>query len=336
MRRPIFAISLFLSVSTMMIIMLSVFTIESLANKTLASTTSTIENSMTNTTITTITNASLSSLNNTETEKIRVGDIDIAYKIFGKGEPLFLIPGFSMTMDVWDPVMVDKLSLNHTIILFDNRGIGKTTVGNKAWSIEQFANDTAGLIDALGIQKPVDILGTSWGGYVAQELALSHPQKVNKLILYGTDCGGKSTVLSPQLSPEVGRSVEYGNASIDTFVSIFFPEEWLNENENAAYIQNIFSAMASSFNATPKENIQHQAQTTYNWKGTCDRLSSITKPTLVMTGTDDIIRPPINSIMLAEKIPGAWLIQIKDAGHGLMYQYPEKFAKILETFLTVT
>ena len=49
-----------------------------------------------------------------------------------------------------------------------------------------------------------------------------HPQKVNKLILYGTDCGGKATILSPQISPEIGRSVESGNATIDTFVSIFF------------------------------------------------------------------------------------------------------------------
>ena len=188
----------------------------------------------------------------------------------------------------------------------------------------------------MGIQKPVDILGTSWGGYVAQELTLTHPQKVNKLILYGTDCGGKATILSPQISPEVGRSVESGTASIDTFVSIFFPKEWLNDDENATYIQNIFSAMAPSFNATPKENIQYQAQTTYNWKSACDRLSSITKPTLVVTGTEDIVRPPANSIMLAEKIPGAWLVQIKDAGHGLMYQYPEKFADVVETFLEVT
>jgi pimeloyl-ACP methyl ester carboxylesterase len=58
------------------------------------------------------------------------------------------------------------------------------------------ANDAAGLIDTLGIQKSVDILGLSWGGYVAQELTLMHPQKVNKLILYGTDCGGKATILS--------------------------------------------------------------------------------------------------------------------------------------------
>lgn len=272
----------------------------------------------------------LSFLHNIQTKMVRVNDIDIAYKIFGKGEPLLLIPGFSMTMDIWDPVTLYKLSSNHTIIIFDNRGLGKTTVGTKTWSIEQFANDTAGLIDALGIKKPVDILGTSWGGYIAQELTLMHPQKVNKLILYGTDCGGNATILSPKISQELGRGIESGNATIDTFLSILFPEEWINEN--AAYVQEVFSAATP----VPEENIQQQAQTTYNWQGACDRLSSITKPTLVVTGTDDIVRPPANSIMLAEKIPGAWLVQIRGGGHYVMFQYPEQFAAVLETFLSVT
>ncbi|HEX6282524.1 MAG TPA: alpha/beta hydrolase [Nitrososphaera sp.] len=269
----------------------------------------------------------LSFLHNIQTKMVRVGDIDIAYKIFGKGEPLLLIPGFAMTMDIWDPVTLYKLSSNHTIIIFDNRGLGKTTVGTKTWSIEQSANDTAGLIDTLGIKKPVDILGTSWGGYVAQELTLMHPQKINKLILYGTDCGGNATILSPQISPEVGRGIESGNATIDTLVSIIFPEEWIKEN--AAYIQEVFSAATP----VPEENIQHQAQTTYNWQGACDRLSSITKPSLVITGTDDIVRPPANSIMLAEKIPGAWLVQIRGGGHGIMWQVPNEFSAIVQTFL---
>ena len=75
----------------------------------------------------------------------------------------------------------------------------------------------------------------------------------------------------------------------------------VKRKEIAPYVQKVFSAMTPSFNSTPKENIQHQAQTTYNWKGACDRLSNISKPTLVIVGTDDIVRPPANSLMLAEK-----------------------------------
>ncbi|HEX6379349.1 MAG TPA: alpha/beta hydrolase, partial [Nitrososphaeraceae archaeon] len=115
------------------------------------------------------------SLDNIETKKVRAGDIDIAYKIFGKGKPLLLIPGFSMTMDMWDPNVLNRLSSNHTIIVFDNRGIGLTTAGNdsKRFSIPQFANDTAGFLAALKLDdgssnsQPIDILGLSLGGFIA-------------------------------------------------------------------------------------------------------------------------------------------------------------------------
>lgn len=127
---------------------------------------------------------------NIDTKKIRIGDIDIAYKIFGKGDPLLFISGFSMAMDMWEP-MLNGLPENHTIILFDNRGIGQTTAaGNETttsagtlFTIDQFTNDTAALIDALKIRQPVDVLGLSLGGFIAQEIALSHPEKVNRLIL---------------------------------------------------------------------------------------------------------------------------------------------------------
>ena len=162
-------------------------------------------------------------------KKVHVGDIDIAYKMFGKGEVLVLIPGSSMTMDEWEPNVLNRLSSNHTVIIFDNRGIGKTTAGNKTWSIEQFANDTAGLLDALKIEKPIDVLGFSLGGFIAQELTLMHPQKVTKLILYATSCGGKATI-PPQISPTVMKSMMSGNASKDTFLSALFPKEWIKAN----------------------------------------------------------------------------------------------------------
>jgi pimeloyl-ACP methyl ester carboxylesterase len=90
-------------------------------------------------------NSNVTSPQDLPAKKIHVGDIDIAYRMFGKGEALLLIPGSSMTMDEWEPNVLNRLASNHTVIIFDNRGIGKTTAGDKTWSIEQFANDTAGL-----------------------------------------------------------------------------------------------------------------------------------------------------------------------------------------------
>jgi pimeloyl-ACP methyl ester carboxylesterase len=117
--------------------------------------------------------------------------------------------------------------------------------------------------------------------------------------------------------------------SIDTLLPTFFPKDWLKEKENAAYVQKAFSAAAP----VPKESIQHHNQAALGWKGTCDRLSSMNKPTLIMVGTDDIVRPPVNSLLLAQKIPGAWLVQIRGGGHGLMYQYPDEFSRVVLTFL---
>ncbi len=81
-------------------------------------------------------------LNSIETKKIQVGDIDVAYKMLGNGSPILLINGFSAPLDFWDPPLISKLASNHTVITFDNRGIGNTTSGKKQFSIRQFADDT--------------------------------------------------------------------------------------------------------------------------------------------------------------------------------------------------
>ena len=82
------------------------------------------------------------------------------------------------------------------MIIFDNRGVGNTTTGTKQFSIQQFANDSAGLLDALKIQK-ADILGYSLGSFIAQAVTTSYPEKVNKLILVASTCGGKENIPKP-------------------------------------------------------------------------------------------------------------------------------------------
>jgi pimeloyl-ACP methyl ester carboxylesterase len=325
MRRTTVAISLIYS---MFMIVATIFASALITNNHLAYATSTINS----TALTT--NALLDYI---ETKKVRVGDIDIAYKIFGKGKPLLLVPGFSMTMDMWDPNMLNRLSSNHTIIVFDNRGIGQTTAGNdpQKFSISQFANDTAGFLAALGLDgnnsnnQAIDILGLSLGGFIAQEFALTYPDKVDRLILVVSGCGGEESI-PPQLSPEAFRSMVSGNASKDLFLSTLFPKEWINENID--YIEKNF---VFPMGKIPAQNLLLQSQAAGKWEA-CDRLSNITSPTLVVAGTEDITAPPANSVMMAERIPGAWLVQIRGGGHGLIFQYPNEFSEVLETFLSVS
>ena len=103
-----------------------------------------------------------------KTEHVQVGDINTAYKRFGEGKPILFISGTSQTKDAWEPTLLSELAAtNHTVIIFDNRGIGETTVGTRPFSIQQFANGTAGLLDVLPIEK-ADVFGASLGSFVAQ------------------------------------------------------------------------------------------------------------------------------------------------------------------------
>jgi pimeloyl-ACP methyl ester carboxylesterase len=270
---------------------------------------------------------------NIPAKNIRVGDIDIAYKVFGKGDPFLLISGSGLVMDAWDPTMLTNLSSNHTVIIFDNRGVGNTTAGTKPFSIVQFANDTAGLLDVLKIQK-ADVLGFSMASFIAQELALLHPEKVNRLVLYGASCGGKDNI--PQ-SPEVVKILsDIVNNRIqdqEKALSVSYPLSWIKSNPNFTFPQP--KETISPDTLKKQFNIVESWFAT-NWSGVCGQLSKISVPTLVITGTEDVAVPAANSLIVAQKIPGSWLVQIKGAGHGLMQQYPEKFVRVLQTFLTTT
>ncbi|MFL6420470.1 MAG: alpha/beta fold hydrolase [Nitrososphaeraceae archaeon] len=288
-------------------------------------------------------------IQNIPVKRVHVGDIDIAYKVFGKGDPILLISAFGAPMDGWEPSTLRELSSNHTVIIFDNRGVGNTTTGTKPFSIQQFANDTAGLLDGLKIQK-ADVLGFSMGSFVAQQLTVTHPEKVNRLILYGASCGGKEGI-SP--SPEVIKLTKkhvnsiVSNTPIEpqevkTIVSLGFGPTWIklhpNFLETIPTASNLKDLILSGI--TPNAYMQqfNAVLNWYatNWSGVCSQLPNISKPTLVITGTEDVSVPAANSLIIAAKIPGAWLVQIQAAGHELMSQHPDKFNKVLQTFLATT
>lgn len=133
---------------------------------------------------------------NVPTKKVHVGDIDIAYKMLGKGDPILLFNGASDNMNAWDPSFLKGFSLNHTVIVFDSRGVGNTTAGSKPYSMQLLANDTAGLLDALNIDK-ADVFGYSLGSFIAQQFAVMYPEKTNSLILVASTCGGKDGINQP-------------------------------------------------------------------------------------------------------------------------------------------
>jgi pimeloyl-ACP methyl ester carboxylesterase len=285
-------------------------------------------------------------IQNIPVEKVQVGDIEIAHKILGKGDPILLVSGASADMNAWDPSFIRDLSLNHTVIVFDNRGVGNTTIGSKPYTIEQVANDTAGLLDALKIPN-ANVLGYSLGSFIAQQLTIMYPEKVNRLILVASSCGGEVSIPKPpefarlqsEIVDKISNNVSISQEEKRSLVSASLGAGWIRLHpdsvENIPEGQDLFASISPEAQEG-QLNIGLRWDAT-NWNGACDELARIAKPTLVITGTDDnAYVPHENSLIIAGKIPGAWLIQIENAGHAVMDQYPDEINKILQTFLSTT
>jgi pimeloyl-ACP methyl ester carboxylesterase len=286
-------------------------------------------------------------IQNTSGEKIvQVGDIDIAYKMSGNGEPVLLVSGGSADKNAWDPPFISDLSSNHTVIVFDNRGVGNTTIGSQPYTIEQLANDTAGLLDALEIQS-ANVLGYSLGSLIAQQLTITYPEKVSRLILVGANCGGADIIPKPpeflalqaEIVDKISNNVSISKEENIALINASLGAGWLRLHpesiENVPEGQDFFATISPEAQEG-QANIGLRWEAT-NWNGVCDELAKVAKPTLVITGTDDnAYVPHENSLVIAGKVPGAWLVQIENAGHAVMDQYPDEIGKILQTFLSTT
>ena len=261
---------------------------------------------------------------------VQVGDIKIGYRTVGSGPPLVMIMGYGSTMNLWEPALLDALAARYQVIVFDNRGMGLTEAGARDFSLEQFADDTAGLLDALGVPQ-ADVLGWSMGSSIAEELALRHPAKVGRLILYASECDEDmfpaSAKVVQQLTDATGTPEERGMR----FVSLLFPAAWLQGHGDR--VKDIFYR---PLGVIDPRSVARQAQAMGKWKGCCDRLGDIRAPTLIITGSEDVITPPQNSQYLAEKIAGAQLAQIAGAGHGAMFQERDRFIEAVMAFLAAS
>ncbi|NYT07963.1 MAG: alpha/beta hydrolase [Methanomicrobiales archaeon] len=258
--------------------------------------------------------------------KFPIDDVILACRVFGSGEPVVLINGFASAMDTWNPTILAALAGYYRVVIFDNRGTGYSGSSEREYSIPLFAEDTVRLMDVLEISS-THLIGHSMGAMIAQEIALRHPDRVDRMVLVAGDCGGKQAV---RMSREVWQTVTDKRGDLqqqaERMFSILFPPEWLRENDP-------WGACPEVYETTPEENTARQREVLWSWDGTYDRLTAVRSPTLVITGTDDVIIPPENSKILARRIPGARLVQFPDGGHGLMYQFPDVFTDTVLSFL---
>lgn len=264
--------------------------------------------------------------------KVKVNDIQMYYETRGEGFPLLMIVGFLGNADCWDPRMMLGLSDRFKTVVFDNRGAGRTDLSDREYSIKLFADDTAGLMDALGIPR-AHVLGISMGGMIAQELVLNHPQKVEKLILASTSCGGtKSVPISHEavqnfidLSQTLAAKGSWDPEIARKLIPNLFTEDFIKGNPGAvdAAIRLILTA------PTPSEALMRQVNAILEFDA-CDRLSQIRAPTLILAGKRDVTMPPENASILASSIPGSKLVYFKNSAHTLIEETEEVLSTILE------
>ena len=237
--------------------------------------------------------------------------INLYYEDHGQGEPLVLIMGFTMSSVGWH-WNVQRFAQSFRTIVFDNRGVGQSDKPDEPYAMTTFADDTAGLLDHLNIDK-AHVFGISMGGMIAQEFALCHPQRVKSLILGCTNCGGEKTL--PSQDPEV-VSMLANIADFDVeqaalaMTKVAVTPRFMQKHLNTLLELN----QLSSQHPTSKHGMLNQ-MAAIQGHDTYGRLPDITAPTLVITGKEDGLVPPENSATLAQRIPNADLTILSNASH---------------------
>jgi len=258
----------------------------------------------------------------------RIGDIHIHYDTTGQGEPLLLIMGYRGSGLMWGEKFISLLSRSFQVIHFDNRGTGLSDKPDTLYTIPIMADDAAGLLRHLGVRQ-AHVFGVSMGGMIAQELVLRHPQMVRRLILGCTSCGGPQAVLA---SLEVlAKLIHPPDMSLEEAVrrqwTVMFSPKFLETQQD---FLEMLTQRALCHPAPAHTSRRHlMALQRFNTYG---RLGMITTPTLVITGTDDLIVPPANSLLLAARIHRAYLEMLKNTGHGFFWEVPGDVAALLHKF----
>jgi 3-oxoadipate enol-lactonase len=259
---------------------------------------------------------------------INVNDIDLFYEESGEGYPLVLISGLGGGCATWQTVR-NVLSRHYRVIVFDNRGAGRSSTPERTYSITQMADDLLELLKYLNIDK-AHVLGGSMGGFIAQEFALMYPAMINKLVLCCTmdKFSRRNKVLFECMydSWKDGLSIDIWFKEL--YCWVFSPTFFKNE-------QAVEFAVQFAVEYPYKQTLigfkgQLEACIEFN---SAKRLKNIYHETLVLAGEDDILITPRESKILTDNIPNSKMAIVTDAGHNLYIEKREEFLKKIIEFL---
>jgi len=269
-----------------------------------------------------------------------INDVELFYEESGSGDPLLLIMGLAADSIAW-MLQREAFAARYRTVVFDNRGVGRSSKPAGPYSIAQMADDSAALLRTLGIDR-AHVVGVSMGGMIAQELALRHPEQVRSLVLgctYAKPDAAIEAQLVESLQAFGGTRSADGQIQVDlaTLDPMAFLQRLLPLTFTPQFIMTELPKLMQMFGGALQYGFDMSAVLAQvaatQAHDTIDRLDAIRAPTLVLCGDADLLIPASNSDLLAERIPGAKLVKLAGGSHGFNFETPDAFNREVLDFL---
>ncbi|HKX68292.1 MAG TPA: alpha/beta fold hydrolase [Intrasporangium sp.] len=256
---------------------------------------------------------------------------DVFYEIHGDGPPLVLVMGIGYDSSLWTLHQVPALSARFRVVLLDNRDAGRSSRADRPYTIADMADDVAGLLDALDIDR-THLLGLSMGSMIGMEFALRHGDRLDRLVLAGPGAAPARSAVEPI---SVWNWVKANDPSGDVFgaqqLAWLFSSAFLRNHQA---VQETVALLASNPNPIDPEAYDRQAQAYLQFDALA-RLGGIEAPTLVIVGEQDLLTPPWTAREVAKGIPGARfeLVTGDGSSHVMPLERPDDFNQSVMNFL---
>ena len=255
----------------------------------------------------------------------------IHYEVTGKSgaTPVLMIQGLGASKNAWNLQRI-AMATRFRIISFDNRGAGRSDKPTEPFTLEQMADDALAVLDAAGIET-AHVVGASMGGVISQIVAVKFPHRVRSLTLVCTACRNhpwRQELLQSWAKTAADKGmIEVGKEAA----------QWVMSPRSFRRLVPAFTWMGPLAALRPRHSFVSQIDAILNTReDLVDQLSTITAPTMVIVGNQDILTPRGDSEEIAERIPNAELVVISGAAHGLMMEHSSTFNRILIEFLQRT